>query len=249
MSSTPTGRLRVLLSAFLPARTRVHARERLRACAGALFGILLTGGLSAWFLGPQAAVTLIAPLGASSVLLFAVPASPLAQPWALMGGNLVSAAVGVTCFLWLPASLPLAATASVAIFFSIFAMFALRCVHPPSGAVALTAVLGGPVIHSMGLSFVLVPVGLNSLLLLLAALLYNKLSGRRYPHQQQLVEPHVPGAPALERLHFKLSDVQQALDEYEQVLAVSADELVELFQRTEALAHARRLAAIQARHA
>ncbi|UUZ55437.1 HPP family protein [Massilia sp. H-1] len=72
-------------------------------------------------------------------------------------------------------------------------MFALRCLHPPGGAVALTAVLGGPAVHALGYRFALCPVALNSLLMVAAALLYNKLSGRRYPHAQRspLHNPHL----------------------------------------------------------
>lgn len=81
-----------------PTPSPVNPIERLRASAGALIGILLTGLISAWALGPGAgAFWLAAPMGASAVLLFAVPASPLAQPWSMVGGNLVGALVGVTC--------------------------------------------------------------------------------------------------------------------------------------------------------
>ena len=66
---------------FLPAKTAVNYAERFRSCAGALLGILLTGALSVTILGPTStAIWLIAPMGASAVLLFAVPASPMAQP-------------------------------------------------------------------------------------------------------------------------------------------------------------------------
>src|SRR5450830_1606221 len=85
-----------------------------------------------------ATVWLIAPMGASAVLLFAVPASPLAQPWSIIGGNLVSALVGVS-YAKLVAEPALAAALAIAL--AIACMFALRCIHPPSGAVALTAVL------------------------------------------------------------------------------------------------------------
>jgi len=132
----------------------------MRACAGALFGIL-TAGLLSYLVLPASyhSAWLIAPMGASAVLLFAVPASPLAQPWSVIGGNLVAATIGVACAQMVDA--PMLA-AALAIALAIGAMFALRCIHPPSGAVALTAVLGGPAIHAMGFSFVLAPVAVNS---------------------------------------------------------------------------------------
>jgi CBS domain-containing membrane protein len=68
------------------------------ACAGSLFGILLVGLISYALLPHEAhTIWLIAPMGASAVLLFAVPSSPLAQPWSIMGGNLWAAFIGVSC--------------------------------------------------------------------------------------------------------------------------------------------------------
>ena len=84
---------------------------------------------------------LVAPMGASAVLLFAVPASPLAQPWSIIGGNLVSATVGVACASWIAD--PVGAGA-LAVALAICAMFALRCVHPPSGAGERSSVLISP---------------------------------------------------------------------------------------------------------
>src|SRR5450830_503328 len=144
------------LRSFVPQRSAVDRFERMRASVGALFGILLTGLLSLSILPHETAtVWLIAPMGASAVLLFAVPASPLAQPWSIIGGNLVSALVGVSCAK-LVAEPALAAALAIAL--AIACMFALRCIHPPSGAVALTAVLGGPAVHAMGYGFVMAPV-------------------------------------------------------------------------------------------
>lgn len=145
--------------------------ERLRGSCGALTGLLVTGLICSRIAGPEGSFPmLMAPLGASAVLLFAVPASPLAQPWSIMGGNIVSALVGVTCAQWVADPLLAAALATA---LAIGAMFALRCLHPPGGAIALTAVLGGPVITAAGYRFVLLPVALNSMVLLLAAIVFN----------------------------------------------------------------------------
>src|SRR5471030_191501 len=136
------------LLSFSPSPVALGWPERFRSCLGALLGISFTAGVMHVFLGNTAFIPLlVAPMGASAVLLFAVPASPLAQPWSIIGGNLVSATIGVTC-AQVVADPTLAAALAVAL--SIAGMFALRCVHPPSGAVALTAVLGGPVIHALG---------------------------------------------------------------------------------------------------
>ncbi len=229
------------LKSLLPARASVSHAERLRSGAGALLGILITGLMTAFLLDmPTTAAWLIAPMGASAVLLFAVPASPLAQPWSILGGNLVAAGIGVSCARFID---PPVLAAAAAIFFSIGAMFALHCLHPPSGAVALTAVLGGAEVHAAGYDFVLVPVALNSILLVAAAVIYNKAVGRRYPHTQQTDVPHphkttdlVPTA----RLGFTTADLQAVVKSYDQVLDVSADDLEALFLRTEMHAFRRR---------
>jgi CBS domain-containing membrane protein len=226
---------------LLPARTSVSSGERLRASSGALLGILLTGVLSAWLLdSTTSALWLVAPMGASAVLLFCLPASPLAQPWSLFGGNLVAALIGVTCARLIAAP---GVAAAAAIFLAIAAMFALRCLHPPSGAIALTAVLGGPDIHAAGYAFVFAPVALNSLLLLAVAIFYNNATGRRYPHAQQAEVPHphqtadvVPTA----RLGFTSDDLQAALKEHDEVIDISVDDLQALFHHTEMHAFRRR---------
>ena len=226
---------------FLPQRTAVDRFERMRACAGALFGILIAGLLS-YLLLPAGynSVWLIAPMGASAVLLFAVPASPLAQPWSIIGGNLVAATIGVACAQMVDA--PMLA-AALAIALAIGAMFALRCIHPPSGAVALTAVLGGPAVHAMGFSFVLAPVAVNSFLLLFAALFFNNATGRRYPHAQQTEHRnphHTQDSLPIERLGFTHEDLDIVLQRYNQVLDISRDDLEEIFLQTEMLAYRRR---------
>jgi CBS domain-containing membrane protein len=131
----------------------------------------------------------------------------------------------------------------MAILLAILAMFALHCLHPPSGAVALTAVLGGPEVHAAGFGFAFAPVALNSLLLLAVAVLYNKASGRRYPHTQEIAKPraHRTADESPEkRLGFTGADLQAALGDVDQVLDISPDDLESLFRRVEARAFQRR---------
>lgn len=226
---------------FVPPRSNVDRFERMRSCAGSLFGILLAG-LASYAILPREAATiwLIAPMGASAVLLFAVPASPLAQPWSIIGGNLCSALIGVSCAKLIQEP---ALAAAVAISLAIGAMFLARCIHPPSGAVALTAVLGGPVVHDMGYAFVLAPVLLNSVLLLLAALFFNNATGRRYPHAQQSAAPHphqTRDELPISRLGFSHEDLDAVLKNYNQVIDIGRDDLEEIFLQTEMRAYHRR---------
>ena len=130
------------LKRFVPAPGVLGPSERLRAGLGIFLGLGITTLASTMAVGTIAdAPLLIAPMGASAILLFAAPASPFAQPWAVIGGHMVAALVGVTV-AHLVGTPMLAAPLAVAISFGVMTLF--RCVHPPSGAIALIAVLGGP---------------------------------------------------------------------------------------------------------
>lgn len=184
-----------------------------------------------WLLGPQAQVPfLIAPMGASAVLLFAVPASPLAQPWSFFGGNLVAATLGVLSAMWIDNPVVAAAVALPA---AIAVMFALRCIHPPSGAVALTAVLGGPAIHALGLRFVLEPVALQSCVLLVSAIVYHTVTGHRYPHVSR------PATQAAGVTGVTRADLEAIVRERGELIDVASDDLESLVHEAQLLAYAR----------
>jgi CBS domain-containing membrane protein len=241
MSNPPSSGAHVApwLRRFLPAPIPVGWRERLRACCGAMLGVFLAG----WLVhlgwpdgGPQHLALLMAPLGASAVLLFAVPASPLAQPWPLLGGNVIAAVIGVACARWIGDPL-LAAT--LALGCAIAVMFPLRCVHPPAGAVALSAVLGGPAVHAAGFSYALLPVGINSLLLLLAALLYHALTRHSYPH----AAPKANRTEQPVRAGFEAVDLDAALKMRNELLDIDRDDLESLLLDAEMHAYQRRFGA------
>ena len=130
---------------------------------------------------------LVAPISASAVLVFAVPASPLAQPWSVVGGNVVSALVGVTAARFVPSPY---LVVGVAVGGAILAMSLLRCLHPPGGAAALTAVIGGPAVLGAGYAFPFVPVGIYSLILILTGIAFHRASGHSYPHRPIPVVAH-----------------------------------------------------------
>ncbi|MBU9320234.1 HPP family protein [Burkholderia gladioli] len=230
--------MRAWLLGFAPSPVTLSARERLRSCFGALVGIACVGISMRLLPGiPEAVPLLVAPMGASAVLLFAVPASPLAQPWSLMGGNLVAATVGVACARWIAD--PVLA-ASLAIALAIGAMLALRCVHPPSGAVALTAVVGGPSVHALGFGFVLEPIAVQSAALLAAALVYHALTGHRYPHRA--AAPRDARRPSARG--FSREDLEAVLKRRTEWLDVSTDDLDALLRETELHAYARTFGAM-----
>ena len=197
---------------------------------GAALGILLTGLLSQW-LAPAASAWLIAPVGASAVLVFGVPSSPLAQPWSVVGGNTLSALVGTACAMLIPDT---NLAAALAVSLAIGVMVLARCLHPPGGAAALLVVL----LHHPSWSFVAFPFFVNSLLLVVAGMVYNSVTGRAYPHRHVPI-PETPQPADANR--FTRADLDAALLHYNQVLDVDPDDLVELLQRAQAVAYQRTL--------
>ncbi|GGE06540.1 membrane protein [Aureimonas endophytica] len=230
----------IRLAAFLPAAAPISGRERLRSALGALVGLLATGVLSRLAVGEGTALpVLIAPMGASAVLLFAVPASPLAQPWSILGGNLVASLVGVTVARLVPDPFVAAALAGG---LAIAAMMALRCLHPPSGAVALTAVLGGAAVRDLGYGFVLWPVLANSAILLGTALAFNNLAGRSYPHRplEKAPDHGTADRPPTGRIGFSSDDLDAVLAEYDQLIDVDRGDLEAILRQAEIRSYRRR---------
>lgn len=154
-------------------------REKLISAVGGFIGILLILKITHFFVPGVAGALVVASMGASAVLLFALPHGPLSQPWPLVGGHVLSAMIGVTMHLLID-DIFLAGPLAVGI--SIAVMYYLRCIHPPGGASALAAVVSGPAVYALGYQFVLTPVLVNALVILVVALLVNyPFVWRRYP--------------------------------------------------------------------
>ena len=208
-----------------PILSGARGGDRLFACLGAAIGIACA--VLAAMLVPLPAADLpllVAPLGASAVLVFAVPASPLAQPWPVIGGNTLSALVGVAVYHLLPG---MVLAASVAVGAAILLMSLLRCLHPPGGASALTAVIGPPAIHAAGFGFALFPVALNSLALVAVGLLFHRLSGHSYPHRT------APAPPEALAAGLHLADIDAALEDMHESFDISRADLDALLSRAE----------------
>jgi CBS domain-containing membrane protein len=224
------GRLRL----FQPALAGATLRERLLACLGALIGIALTGMICGYLFGQGPHLPLVvAPIGASAVLLFAVPTSPLAQPWSIIGGNTISALMGVIAAHFIHE--PILAI-GVGVSLAIAAMTFTRSLHPPGGAAALTAVLGGPAVASWGLLFPFVPVGLNSCILVALGLLFHKLARRKYPHiaPATTVNAHqTQDPPSVERTGFREEDIDMALAALDETFDIDRSDLGRLLHQVE----------------
>lgn len=230
------------LSDLFVAPLHVDNKERLRAFLGVSFGLLVTAIVSRWVsagnlsgfgglidLANAPATWLAAPIGASAIIVFALPASPMAQPWAVLGGNTLSALLGILCANSIADP---AIAASMAVGSAVGMMFLLRCLHPPGGATALLAVI----LHITSYKFALFPVLLNATLLVAAGIFYNNLTGRSYPHRQR---PAVASPTEFSR--FSGADLDIALTRYNQILDVSRDDLTALLHHAELAAYQRNL--------
>lgn len=223
-----TGRL------FVPLLAGASLRDRVIASIGALVGIGFVG-LTCVALFPSSMPWIVAPMGASAVLLFAVPASPLAQPWSIAGGNVVSAIVGAVV-AWIFPDPPIAA--AVAVSLAILTMSLLRCLHPPGGAAALSAVLGGYALFSAHVIDFLIVVLVNSLLMVAIGWLFHRFSGHSYPHRAKPVEGKaLAPTPASGVL---MGDIDMALNDLGETFDISREDLALLLERAEAHAAARR---------
>lgn len=202
--------------------------EKIISAAGGFAGILLAMSVSLHYVGTQGAALLVASMGASAVLLFAVPHGALSQPWPLLGGHAVSALIGVACAQTFVNPL-LAAPLSAAL--AIAAMHYLRCIHPPGGATAVAAVIGGSEVHALGYQFVLTPVLLNATVMLFAAVALNyAFPWRRYPAalKKQTGKNKVPRADTSDKLSH--GDFEYALGKIGSYVDITEDDLARIYE-------------------
>lgn len=225
-----------------PSVAAVPPPEALRAGLGAALGLAAAAGLVlALAPGTGLGLYLIAPFGATALLVFAVPNSPLAQPWPAVLGNTLSAALAILVCQAVPDPL-VAVPASVGL--AVVAMALCRATHPPGGAVAMTVALGADRAAPLGLDFALVPVAAGTVLLVAAAALYARATGRRYP-LRQFGEPGPVGTadpPPPERLGLSRDDLAGILTRYNQSLNLGVEDLARLVAAAEMEAAGRRLA-------
>jgi len=213
---------------------RLSFKEKSIVTLACFFAILLTGLITRFYAAEHISI-LVASMGASAAILFAIPSSPLAQPWPFVGGQLGSAFVGVYCAAFI-GDVPLAAASAAGL--SVCLMLALRCLHPPGVATALAPVLRGVPSSLPDVNFLLFPVGINVLLMLMLAYVINRLVLRRdYPvrlsassHAKYQLEhqDHLVG--------ITHADITQATRGFDHFLDISTDELMQIYTRLQSLA-------------
>lgn len=202
------------LRRFIPDTPLPSFRDALSTAAASGIAVLLTGLLSAWLAPAGMALVLVASMGASAIIMLTLPSSPLAQPWPVIGGQLISFAIGIGMARWI--QWPLLA-GGIAVLLAAFAMQRLHCLHPPGGAAALIPILAHPQAQYFSYSYLLVPVAINVFSLLVLVWGLNYLLGRPYPNRSSLPSVNTHGtSDALPSARAGVSE--------DDVLAVLAEE-------------------------
>ena len=235
--------LKHIAHGFGPSMPATKPVDALRAATGAALGLALTA-VVLWVMRPSASLMthpgLIAPFGASAFLIFAVPNSPMAQPWAAVFGNIVSALAAI---LILHLGLPVLVTGALAVMLAVLAMASLRAMHPPGGAVALATVLSAQPDALPGLHYLLVPIAAGSLALVVTGIAWNHATGRRYPFRIAAEPPqHGTKDPAPDRRFIPSPDVLAAtLTRLRLGSNLGVEDLARLIEAAETEANARNL--------
>jgi CBS domain-containing membrane protein len=184
---------------------------------------------------------IVASMGAAAVLMFAAPGAPMAKSWAFATGNVVSALIGVSCVKWFG---PALWCGPVAVALAIFAMHLLRCQHPPGGATALFAVIGGPTVHALGYGYVLNPVAINVGVFLVFVTLHRQLLQRlalRKQLQSQLLGSLTFKQVGKDDGGLIAGDIDYALQNLGTYLDVSREQLLNIFQLAQHNAQRRKM--------
>ena len=174
---------------------------------------------------------LVASMGASAVILFITPGSPLAQPWPLVAGQVVSALTGVLCSQLFSDTV---FAAAFAVGGSILLMLLFRCLHPPGAATALTPIMAGDSIRSLGYGFVLMPVAFNVVIMLAMAIAINRwVLHYQYPAMSHSSDNKKQRPSVIiqtsQQTGISEQDVEQALENMDVFMDVSTADLSRLF--------------------
>jgi CBS-domain-containing membrane protein len=159
---------------------RVPLTEVFWSFIGGFLGVSICGLISSYFLEPRGLTLFIGSMGASAVLVYGAIKSPFAQPRNVVGGHFFSALMGVISYKLIGEPAWLSGALAVAL--AILAMHLTRTLHPPGGATALIAVIGGEKIHNLSFVYPFIPATLGAMVLVLVGIFVNNLPRhRKYP--------------------------------------------------------------------
>jgi CBS domain-containing membrane protein len=215
-------------------RSTTRHGEKLISALGAFLGILAVYWGTRWcfpdgFMHTAGTLIMVTSMGASAVLLFAVPQGALSQPWSVIGGHLLSAFVGVSCQQLVPDQ---TWTPALAVGLAVGVMHYARCMHPPGGATALAAVIGGAEIYKLEYFYLVAPILVNVASIMLMALVFNAFfPWRRYPAhltRRQIAKPTVASERQFELTQEDFSAAMEQLNSYVDITSENLTQLLEL---------------------
>lgn len=211
-------------ASFGPGFDPVPLSEKLRSAITAFFGILLLGTMLHFLPDGGHPLMLFASMAAVAVLIYAAPHSPMAQPWPLLVGNLLSGTIGWMCSVSI--SNPILA-AACAVGLAILVMHLTHSLHPPGGATAMIMVVSAAQIQHYSWEWVACAVLANAGFSLLLAVSINSLVHRgRYPQRHHLLPPGTripPDELAIENIEWALGKMEGSID-------VSEEDLLEIYR-------------------
>ncbi|WP_299361105.1 HPP family protein [uncultured Paracoccus sp.] len=200
------------LRGLAPAMPWPDGADALRSALGVTVGVLFAvaaGSVSG--LAPE----LIAPLGASAVLVFVMPNSPLAQPWSVIVGSMMAVLAGQLAIMIAP--LPWSAALAVAL--AVLLMVWARALHPPGGAVALLSATEAAAGQPLAL---LIPLAVLQVAVVVGGMLWARLTGRVYPLRT------AGEVDAVQRLGLQARELEHLLVRFRQGANLGAADLARL---------------------
>jgi CBS domain-containing membrane protein len=215
-------------------RNTTRHGEKLISALGAFLGILAVYWGVRWsfpdgFMHTSGTLLMVTSMGATAVLLFAVPQGALSQPWAVFGGHMLSAFVGVSCHQLLPDQ---SWTPALAVGLAVGVMHYTRCMHPPGGATALAAVIGGGEIYRLEYFYLVFPILVNVVYIMAMAIVFNAFfPWRRYPAhltRRKLAKPAVASERQYELTQEDFSAAMEQLNSYVDITSENLTQLLEL---------------------
>jgi CBS-domain-containing membrane protein len=214
-------------------RNTTRHGEKLISALGAFLGIVAVYWGTRWcfpdgFMHTAGTLIMVTSMGASAVLLFAVPQGALSQPWAVIGGHLLSAFVGVSCQQLFPDQ---TWTPAVAVGLAVGVMHYLRCMHPPGGATALAAVIGGAEIYRLEYFYLVMPILINVASIVLMAIIFNAFfPWRRYPAHLTRRKLAKPAAAAERQFELTQEDFSAAMEQLNSYVDITSENLTQLLE-------------------
>jgi len=219
--------------------SRVSSGEMLASAISACIALAIVTWVSKQSLSGTNLPFILASMGATAVILFAAPNSPMGRPWPLLAGHFVAAFVGISCG---KLSDNLVITVPLTIGLVIFAMHYFRCIHPPGGATALLTLLGGAEFSAIGYQFMLTPLAINLLILALVALSLNKLRAEKNRYARvEIPSGWQQRSQTNTAPRFSTQDLQAAIHDIDSYIDTDVEQLAQLYEMAEQQRYSRKL--------